>query len=172
MGVCAVALLLLGSGVRAIGAIRQCKANDARCSEAPAGSRIITPPKADGWGRRATEALLAEHARELSEWSSESVVVATDFAIRMPRRHRLVRSKGAGEEALLACGRERLLLVISQLEIRQTADGPVIADLQMDLFGATCDRANKAIFQHGTDWYRVVMANRHVTVFRTLSMAI
>src|SRR3954468_25056207 len=97
-GACAIAVLLLGSGARAIGAIKQCEA-DKGCLEPPAASAIISPPKADVWGRRATEALLAEHAREFAKWSTELVVVAANTAARMPRRYRLVANKGAGEEA-------------------------------------------------------------------------
>jgi hypothetical protein len=169
---CAISVLLWGGGTQAVGAIKQCKANEERCTEAPAGSRVIAAPAADAWGRRATEALLSEDARELAKWSRESVVVATDIAVRMPRHYRLVGSRTAGEAALLACGRERLLLVVAKREIRETPDGRVIADLQVDEFGATCDRSNRTIFQHGTDWYRVVMVKGRVTVFRTVSLAI
>jgi hypothetical protein len=143
-----------------------------RCGEPPTGSRIIAPPGAAAWEHRAIEALLTEHARELAEWSAESVVVAAAIPVRMPRRHRLVRDRSTGEAALLACGRERLLLVVGKREIRQTPDGSVIADLQMDLFGASCDRTPHTVFQHGTDWYRVVMVKGRVTIFRTARLAI
>jgi len=63
-------------------------------------------------------------------------------------------------------------LVVAKREIRQAPDGRVIADIQMDLFGATCDRSDRTIFQHGTNWYRVVMAKGRVSVFRTASLAI
>jgi len=169
---CAIALFLIGSGARVCGAIKQCDADQKRCVEAPSGSKIIAAPEADTWGRRATEAVLAEHARELAKWSRESVVVAADVGVRMPRHHRLVINRRDGETALLACGRERLLLVVAYRDVRRTSDGSVIAEVQMDLFGATCDRSDRAIFQHGTDWYRVVMLRERVAVFRTLSMAI
>ena len=42
----------------------------------------------------------------------------------------------------------------------------------MDLFGATCDRSERTLFHHGTDWYRVVMEKGRVDVFRTVSLAI
>jgi len=100
------------------------------------------------------------------------VVVASHIAVRLPRRHRLVADRTAGEHALRACGRERLLLVVSQREAREAPDGSVIVDLQVDSLGATCDRSERTIFQHGTDWYRVILRNRRATVLLTLRMAI
>ena len=106
---CAIALILVGSSARSLGAIKQCKTDEERCMEAPAGSKVIAPPEAETWERRATEALLAEHARDLAKWSREFVVVAADLAVRMPRHHRHVSGKRAGEAALLSCGRETAL---------------------------------------------------------------
>ena len=100
------------------------------------------------------------------------MVVASDIAVRLPRRHRLVPDRTAGEQALLACGRERLLLVVSHREARKAPDGSVIVDLQVDLLGATCDRSERTIFRHGTDWYRVILGKRRVAVLLTSSLAI
>lgn len=99
-------------------------------------------------------------------------MVASDVAVRLPRRHRLVRDKAAGEQALMACGRERLLLVVSQQEVRQASNGSVSADIQVDFLGATCDRADRTIFKHGIDWYRVRFEKGRVDVLLTSSLDI
>ena len=146
--------------------------NETRCGETPAGSVVIAPRGAEPWSRRATEAVLAGHAREMAKWSRNAVVVASDITVRLPRRDRLVRDKASGEQALMACGRERLLLVVSHLEVRRATDGSVSADIQVDFFGATCDRSERTIFEHGIDWYRVIFAKGRVEVLQTSSLAI
>jgi len=72
----------------------------------------------------------------------------------------------------MACGKERLLLVVSQPEVRRVPNGSVIAEIQLDLFGATCDRPERLIFEHGIDYYRVVFVNGRVDVLLTSSLAI
>lgn len=99
-------------------------------------------------------------------------MVASDVAVRLPRRHRLARDKAAGEQALMACGRERLLLVVFQQEVRQASNGSVSADIQVDFLGATCDRSDRTIFKHGTDWYRVRFEKGRVDVLLTSSLDI
>jgi len=79
------------------------------------------------------------HARELAKWSREAVVVASDIPVHLPRRHRLVRDKAAGEQALMVCGKERLLLVVSRFEVRRAPNGSTIAEIKVDFLGATCD---------------------------------
>jgi len=102
-------------------------------------SVVIPPPDAESWSRQATEAVLAGHARELAKWSREAVVVASDIPVHLPRRHRLVRDKAAGEQALMVCGKERLLLVVSRFEVRRAPNGSTIAEIKVDFLGATCD---------------------------------
>ena len=167
----AITLVLSSLAAPTGAAIGRCESKDVRCGAPPAGSRIIGPPRSDSWARRATEAVLTEHAREMAEWSKEAVLVASDIAVRTPRRHRRVSNRAAGEQALLACGREQLLLVISQREIRRAPDSSVLVDMQVDLLGATCDRSERTIFAHGTDWYRVIFAKGRVDVLRTVSVA-
>jgi hypothetical protein len=163
--------LVLSPGAQAGAAIHDCVPDDVRCAQTPAGS-ILASPEADSWKRRATEAVLAGHARELAGWSRDAVVVASNLSVRLPRRHRLVHDKAAGERALLACRKERLLLVVSQQEVLRASDGSVLADVQVELFGATCDRPERTIFEHGVDWYRVVFIPGRVDVLRTARLAI
>jgi hypothetical protein len=107
----------------------------------------------------------------MAEWSRDAVVVVSDVSVRVPRRHRLVSDKAAGEQALLVCGRERLLLVVSQREVRRAANTSVIADVQVHLLGATCDRLPRTTFEHGIDWYRVIFTKSRIEVLRTASLA-
>jgi hypothetical protein len=124
---CVVASLVLSPGVTAAVAIHRCTQDDARCPDVPVESVVIPPPDAESWSRQATEAVLAGHARELAKWSREAVVVASDIPVHLPRRHRLVRDKAAGE------------LVVSRFEVRRAPNGSTIAEIKVDFLGATCD---------------------------------
>src|SRR5215831_1837587 len=89
--------VILSPGVDAAVAIHRCIQDDVRCPEVSVGSVVIPARDAEPWSRQAIEAVLVGHAREMSKWSKEAVVVASQIAVRLPRRHRLVRDKGAGE---------------------------------------------------------------------------
>jgi hypothetical protein len=72
----------------------------------------------------------------------------------------------------MACGQERLLLVVSRKGVRRVPGRSVVADLSISLFGATCDRAERKIFQHGMDWYKVIFGPGRVEVLLASSVAI
>src|SRR5215471_5925819 len=111
----ALALVLL-TAARAEAWIRDCMPQERFCAIDFPGSVPLRPAKAAPWQRRATRAVLFEHARELAGWSDEHVLVTSDIPVSLPRRHRSIASRAIGEQMLLRCGRERLLLTISQRE--------------------------------------------------------
>jgi hypothetical protein len=96
--------------------------------------------------RRTTEAVLASHARELAEWSKDVVLVASDIAVRPPRRHRFVRDKAAGEQAFWRAVESGF----SWSYLNERFVGcrtPSECRLAGPLFGATCDRSPKTVFE-------------------------
>ncbi len=72
-----------------------------------------------------------------------------------------------GERTLLGCGRERLLLVMAQGDVRRVKGGSVIANVTVTSLGATCERTDRRVFEHGVDFYRIVFARGQVRIFRT-----
>ena len=147
--------------------IRECVPQERSCAADYAGSVPLRPAKAAPWRRRATRSVLVEHAGELAGWSDEHVLVTSDIPVSLPRRHRSVASRAIGEQMLLRCGRERLLLVVLQHETSRLDNGSVMTDLTVVLVGATCDRPDRRIFEHGADFYRVVFAGSRIDIFRT-----
>jgi hypothetical protein len=109
---------------------------------------------------------LVESAHEHESWSHDHVLVKADVDVPLPRRHRRVATRAAGERTLLACGRDRLLLVVSHGDVRRLRSGVVVADVSITAVGATCDRSDRKVFEHGVDFYRVVFAAKRVEICR------
>jgi hypothetical protein len=124
--------------------------------DVPEGSPRLPPAEAERWNARAAALILAADARELATWSKDSVVVVSAAHINLPRRYRKVANKQTGEQVLLECGKERLLLVVEPHEVHKVRGKEIVTDLSISAFGATCDRKDRLVFQHGIDFYRVI----------------
>jgi hypothetical protein len=143
--------------------IRNC-ADDPACRELPRGSIPLTGISAAKPMLRAASLLLEAEAEEMATWSKASVLVASDLPIRLPAKHRRVPTIALGERALLACGSERYLHVLRPGEAHRSPDGEILVDLAIESFGATCDRADRRVFRHGEDYYRVVLRGRRIEI--------
>jgi hypothetical protein len=167
---CALLLVQVAPSASAAGRIHQCEPHELRCTETPTEGVVISVRGAAGWARRATSAVLAESASE-RERSKDAAIVVADGSVRLPRRHRLVWNRSAGERALLTCGSERLLLVVSQRGVHRKQDGSVVADLGVAALGATCERQERKLFEHGIDWFRVIFSKGRVEILLTARLA-
>jgi hypothetical protein len=142
-----------------------------KCTPVPDGGSPLPLASASRMTSRAASLVLEARAHELGSWLG-SVLVASEIPLRLPRRHRQVKTIDAGRSALVACTAERLLTVVVPGEIRRSGDGAIIVDLTFEDFGATCDRASREIFQHGADWYTVIFRGRRAEIRFTGSFAL
>lgn len=166
LGLAGACLLFAVSG-RAETRITPWTTAEAACADPGSESAVVPQPDASRWQARATRAIFRESAREHEAGSREYVLVKLDVAVALPRRHRRVATRTAGELTLLTCGDERLLLVVSHGDVRRLRNGPVVADMSITAVGATCDRSDRKIFEHGIDFYRVVFAGKRLRICRS-----
>ena len=140
--------------------------------DVPDGSPALPSPEADRWNARAAALILAAHAHELAAWSKDSVAVVSTLHFDLPGRYREVLNKQIGEEVLMACGKERLLLVVEPHKVHKVRGEEIVTDFSISAFGATCDRKERMVFQHGIDFYRVIFARGRPQVLLELRVAL
>lgn len=165
----AIATMTSSPGLAAGVDLDRCRPNEQRCDDIPDSYALVPGDRGRRWVSQAASLILAEEARQQAAFRKAPVVVVSDFNFPLPRRHRRVPDKATGEKILKKCGREILLLHVAASDPRRSERNEVIVDVSVSSSGATCDREERKVFQHGIAFYRVFFGqDRPVALVRSV----